>query len=281
MSVPSMKTQRTGLPSAVRPALAVCLALAALTPAAAQDFTPDTPPNPVPDPEGPVSADDLARGAIDVEGVAVHDNPFVVFGSADRFEYQSNDGEAKYVWDVFGYAGGDYHRLWIESEGEGLFDGSTEAAELQLLYTRPITPYWNAQIGWRHTFEPDDTDYLVIALEGLNVFWTGVEADLYISEDGDVSAAFEIEYDEPLTQRLILQPRLEIGAQFQDIEERRLGAGITGYEAGLRLRYEIRRELAPYVGISWAQTVFETADLLPEGVDAGTFSGVAGVRFWY
>ena len=257
------------------------LALALCAPAAAQEFTPDTPPDPVPDPDGPVTADQLARGTVDVEGDPVHDNPFVVFGITDRFEYQSNDGDGKYVWDVFGYAGGDYNRLWIESEGEGVFDGDTEAAELQLLYTRPITPYWNAQIGWRHTFEPDETDYLVIAAEGLNVFWTGVEADLYVSEDGDVSAAFEIEYDEPITQRLILQPRFEFNVQFQDVEAQNLGAGITGYETGLRLRYEIRRELAPYVGVSWAQTVFETADLLPEGEDAGTLSAVAGVRFWY
>lgn len=261
-------------------ALAGALALASAS-AGAQDYTPDTPPDPVPDPDGPVTADELARGTVEVPGVPVHDNEPRVFVSADRFEAQSNDGDAKYVWDVFGYAGGDYHRLWVESEGEGLFDGGTEGAELQLLYSRAITPYWNAQVGWRRTFEPEETDYLVIAAEGLNVFWTGVEVDLYVSEDGDVSGAAEIEYDEPLTQRLFLQPRFEVNVQFQDIEEEGLGAGITDYETGLRLRYEIVREFAPYVGVSWAQKVFETADLLPEGEEAGTLSAVAGVRAWF
>lgn len=251
--------------------------------AVAQSRDPDTPPaGGVPDPDGPVTADELARGDIDVPGVPLDDNPFRVFAIADRFEYQSNDGEAKYVWDAFAYAGGDYHRLWIETEGEGLFDGETEAAELQVLYSRAITPYWNAQIGLRHDFRPEpETDYLVLGLEGLNVFWTAVEADLYISEDGDVSAAFEMEYDQLLTQRLKLQPRLEINVQFQDIEEANLGAGVTDYSADLRLRYEIAREFAPYIGLSWLQRVGETADLLPEGEDAGTLSGVAGVRAWF
>ena len=265
-----------------RVACALGCALAALGVSVhAQDFTPDTPPDPVPDPDGAVTADELARGTVDVAGDPVHDNEFRVFGIADRLEYRTNDDEPAYLWDVFGYAGGDYDRLWIESEGEGVFDGGTGSADLQLLYSRAIAPHWNAQVGWRRTFEPDDTDYLVIAAEGLNVFWTGVEADLYVSEDGDVSSSLEVEYDEPITQRLFLTPRLEVNLQFQDVEERNLGAGITDYEAGLRLRYEIVREFAPYLGISWEQTVFETADLLPDDEDAGTFSAVAGVRAWY
>ena len=255
--------------------------LCAATAAQGQGPTPGTPPDPIHDPDGPVSPADLARGDIDVEGVPVHDNAFRAFVMADRLEYQSNDGDDKFVWDVFGYAGGDYNRLWIESEGEGLFDGDVGSADLQLLYSRAVTPYWNLQAGWRRTFEPEELDYLVLSAVGLNVYWTGMDLDLYVSEDGDVSGAFEMEYDELFTQRLKLQPRLEFGFQFQDIEERNIGAGITDYEVGLRLRYEIVREFAPYVGISWAQPVFETADLLPDSEDEGVLSGVLGVRMRY
>ncbi len=259
---------------------AVALASVA-TMAAAQESTPATPPDTIHDPDGPVGPGDLARGDIDVEGVPVHDNAFRAFAITDRLEYQSNDGDDKYVWDVFGYVGGDYNRLWIESEGEGLFDDDVESADLQVLYSRAVTPYWNLQAGWRRTFEPEELDYFVLSAVGLNVYWTGMDLDLYVSEDGDVSGAFEMEYDELFTQRLKLQPRLEFGFQFQDIEERDIGAGITDYEVGLRLRYEIVREFAPYVGISWAQPVFETADLLPDGEDDGVLSGVLGVRMWY
>lgn len=269
-------------PTAVsRPCSLAWLVAVSCTPAAAQEYTPDTPPDRVPDPDGPVTADELARGAIDVTGTPVHDNAFRIFGIADRLEYATRGGDPGYVWDTFGYAGGDYNRLWIQSEGESSFDGGLESADLQLLYSRAITSYWNAQVGWRRTFEGDDTNYLVIAAEGLNYFWTGVEADLYISEDGDASSSFTLEYDEPITQRLMLQPRLEANLQFQDVERKDLGAGITDYQVGLRLRYEIVREFAPYVGVSWAQTVFGTADRLPEGEDAGTFSAVAGVRAWF
>ena len=121
----------------------------------------------------------------------------------------------------------------------------------------------------------------MLSAVGLNIYWTGVELDLFVSEDGDVSGVFEFEYDELFTQRLKLQPRLELGFQFQDIEERDIGAGITDYEVGFRLRYEIVREFAPYIGISWAQPVFETADLLPDDEDDGVLSGVLGVRMWY
>ncbi len=234
------------------------------------------------DPEGPVSAQDLATGNIDVPGEPVHDNQFRVFGIADRLEYQSNEGDAKYVWDVFGYAGGDYNRLWVESEGEGLFDGGVEGAELQLLYSRAITPYWNVQAGGRYDFRPDPSKwYGVLAFEGINVYWTGQEIDFYVSEDGDVSGSVEIEYDELLTQRLILQPRFELNWQAQDVDELDLGQGITDYEAGLRLRYEFARELAPYIGVSWSRQVGDTADRLPDDADPGKLSFVAGLRAWF
>lgn len=234
------------------------------------------------DPRGPVTSEELGTGDIEVPGEPVHDNPFLFFGMVDRLEYQSNEGGPKYVWDVFGYAGGDYNRLWIESEGEGLFGKELDAAELQVLYNRAITPYWNIQAGARYDFRPNPSRwYGVLALEGLNVYWSEIEADLYVSDEKDVSFRFEAEFNEYITQRLVLQPRAEVNIQAQDVKDLGLGAGVTGFEVGLRLRYEIIREFAPYIGVSWAQTVGETAARLPPGEDAGVVSFVAGVRAWF
>jgi copper resistance protein B len=236
------------------------------------------------EPEGPVTARELALGEIDVEGEPVHDNPFIVFGIFDRLEYQSNEGEAKYVWDAFGFAGRDYNRLWVESEGEGQFDGTLGSADNMLLYNRAITPYWNLQTGVRYVERPEpspDRWYAVLAAEGLNVYWSGVEADLYLSEEADVSGSFEWEFNEFLTQRLVAQPRFEFNFQAQDVEELDLGAGVTDLEMGLRIRYEIRREFAPYVGVSWQKTVGETATMLPAGAESGAVSFVAGLRAWF
>ena len=234
------------------------------------------------DPIGPVTAEQLANGDFVVPGEPVHDNQFRVFGMLDRLEYQSDEGDSKYVWDGFAYAGGDFDRLWIESEGEGLFDGRLEAAELQVLYSRAISPYWNVQAGVRHDFRPDPSLwYGVLGFEGLNFFWSEVQADLYLSEDGDLSATVEGEFDEYLTQRLVLQPRIDVNAQAQDVDEFGLGAGITSLEAGVRLRYEFAREFAPYIGASWLQRVGETADRLSDDEDAGKFSIVLGLRVWF
>lgn len=270
--------------------LPVCgAALVVLAPFASPALSQGSEPVAVPDtiadvrdPRGPVTAEQLARGTFDVEGEPVHDNPILAFGIFDRLELRSGDGEDGYLFDGFAFVGGDYNRLWMELEGEGKIDGDLEAAQFQLLYNRAITPYWNFQIGARRDFKPEpELSYGVIGVEGLNVYWTGIEANLYVSEDGDVSADFEVEYDEFLTQRLILQPRFEIAAQAQDVAERDLGSGLTSYEVGLRLRYEIRREFAPYVGVSWAETLGETADMLPPGEDAGKLSAVAGLRVWF
>ncbi len=235
------------------------------------------------DPRGPVTAAELATGDFDVEGEPVHDNPFRYLIFFDRLEWRSGkDGNDAYLFEGFSFAGGDYNQIWLDYEGEGTFDGGLEAAELQLLYNRAITSYWNFQIGVRRDFEPEpQLTYGVIGFEGLNVYWSGVETNLYVSEDGDWSADLEVEIDEFLTQRLVLQPRFETAVQFQDVPELDLGSGITSYEAGLRLRYEFAREFAPYVGVSWTATVGETADLLPADVDAEEFSAVAGVRFWF
>lgn len=262
------------------------LLLAAAVPAAAQETAPAAPATPdgiaeVRDPRGPVSAEALGRGEIDVPGEPVHDDEFRIHGNLGRLEYQSNEGEAKYVWDGFAYAGGDYDRLWIESEGEGLFDGELEAGDVQVLYSRAITPYWNAQAGIRHDFSEPELWYGVVALKGLNVYWSEIAADAYLSEDGDVSGAFEIEYDALLTQRLIAQPRFEMNLQAQDVPDLGLGAGITSVEAGLRVRYEIVREFAPYVGVSWARRVGETAAMQGPGEDTGAVSFVAGIRIWF
>jgi copper resistance protein B len=234
------------------------------------------------DPRGPVTAEELARGNISVPGEPVHDNEFRVLGMFDRLEYQSREGTPTYVWDAFGYAGGDYNRLWIESEGEGGFNGPLESADLQVLYSRAITAYWNVQVGARRTFGAGPSRwYAVLAAEGLNIYWSQIEADAYLSEKGDLSGAFEVEYDAMLTQRLVAQPRFEVGLQAQDVPELGVGAGFTTVEAGLRVRYEIVREFAPYVGVSWVQKVGETAAMLPAGKSSSAVSAVAGVRMWF
>lgn len=214
----------------------------------------------------------------------VHDNELFAVFKADRFEYQSREGKPILLWDVEGWVGRDFNKLYLESEGVWSIDDEEVAeAGVELLYGRTITSFWDLQVGVRHDFRPDpDRTFAALGVQGMAPYRFEVDATAYVSEDGDVSAGLEAEYDLLLTQRLILQPRLETGIALQEVEEYGVGQGFTDIELGLRLRYEIRREFAPYIGISWSRKLGETADLVEdEGGDIETTSFVLGMKFWF
>lgn len=188
------------------------------------------------------------------------------------------------IWDAQAWWGGDYNRLWLKSEGEGEQGKSLESLELQTLYSRAIAPYWNAQIGLRHDFRPkgEERTHLAMGVQGLAPYRYEVDSALFVSEQGDVTARVEAEHEILFTQRLILQPRIEINAAAQPVKELGIGSGINNTEMGLRLRYEIRREFAPYIGVSWSRVYGATADMKEaEGEDISTVYLIAGIRAWF
>jgi len=204
--------------------------------------------------------------------------------SADRLEYQSNEGAGLFLWDAQGWWGGDYDKLWIKTEGETkLSGGSVEEAELQALYSRAVGPFWDIQLGLRQDFRPHPSrSHGVFGIQGLAPHWFEVDASAFISEDRDISARLEAEYDLLLTQRLILQPRFETNFAAQEVPELGIGSGINNVELGARLRHEITREFAPYLGVSWTRKLGETADFARAGgggVD--TTSLLLGLKVWF
>lgn len=213
----------------------------------------------------------------------IEDDRIVSFLLIDHLEYQDKDGDDAFAWEAEGWIGTDYNKIWIKMEGEKPVDDEVEAAEVQLLYSRLIAPFWDLQAGFRYDPEPDPSrSFAVLGVQGMAPYWFEVQAAAFISDDGDVSARFEAEYDILLTQRLIAQPLFEVNLAAQDVEELDIGSGFTDLELGLRLRYEIRREFAPYIGVSYERKLGETADLAEaEGEDKDSFAIVAGVRFWF
>ncbi|MCZ6855135.1 MAG: copper resistance protein B [Gammaproteobacteria bacterium] len=199
---------------------------------------------------------------------------------SDRLEYQSH-GDT-WVWDAEAWVGGDYHKVWLKTQGENS-NGQTEEAELQLLYSRAVSPFFDLQLGVRHDFEPQPSrTFAVVGLQGLAPQWIELDVAAFISEDGDFSARLELEYDLLLTQRLTLQPRIEIGLAAQEVAEHLVGKGLTNTELGLRLRYEVRRKLAPYLGVTWRKSYGGTRNFIEaEGGRDETFSFVTGIRFWF
>ncbi len=208
---------------------------------------------------------------------------------ADQFEYRNGGNDASNLlrWDIQGWRGTDYQKLWIKFEGEDETASGSGDLELQTLYSYAIDPFWDVQLGLRYdnTYSTDITNsrlHAVIGLQGLAPYWFEMEPALYISENGDISARVTSTYDLLLTQRLILQPRIEINVSANDVPEFDVGKGVNDLQLGFRLRYEIKREIAPYIGVSWNTAFGNTKHLIQannEKVDNLYF--VAGLRFWF
>lgn len=206
------------------------------------------------------------------------------FLQADRFELQSNEDPSALLWDGQGWVGGDYNRFWLKTEGEYVGESAEwEEAEIQGLYSRPISPYFDFQAGVRQDLQPGARrTFGVVGIQGLAPYWFEVDTALFFSHEGDVSARIETEYEMSLTQRLILQPRAEFDFAFQEVAQMGIGSGLSTFELGARLRYEFKREFAPYVGVSWVRAAGATADFLrQDGRSPGSLSVVAGLRLWY
>ncbi|UTW51241.1 copper resistance protein B [bacterium SCSIO 12827] len=201
----------------------------------------------------------------------------------DQLESRAGDGADVVAWDANAWIGNDDHRLAFKSEGENPIGKRLEKAELQFLYRRPISTFFDLNAGIRHDLRPDpDRTYAVIGVQGLAKQFVETDANLFLSETGDLSARLEAEVDWRLTQRLILQPTAEINVAFSEDRRIHSGAGINTVEAGLRLKYEIRREFAPYVGLHYERKVGATANFARgEGEDTDSLRFVAGVSFWF
>lgn len=207
--------------------------------------------------------------------------PFT-FILVDRLEYRSQAGPDFRVWDAQGWIGGDTNKFWFKTEGENEVGGRTERAEAQALYARRISPFWHVQAGVRRDSRSGiSRNSAVLAVQGLAPYWFDVEAMLFGDRRG-LSGRVELETDLLATQRLIFQPRIETQFSGYADRDRGVGRGIEHVEAGLRLRYEIRRELAPYIGVSWTRKLGDTADLArARGERVRESSIVAGIRLWY
>ncbi|MCI0733421.1 MAG: copper resistance protein B [Methylococcaceae bacterium] len=194
---------------------------------------------------------------------------------AERLEYEGNESLHLVKWDIQHWIGNDEHKLWMKTEGDYAADqGIFGRADLQLLYSRNIDTFWDFQIGARRAFEPERTFDAVLGFQGLAPYFIEVDSAVFINDRGNVLYRLDLNYELLLTQRLILEPRIEVNVAARDIKNRGVKAGVTEFEAGMRLRYEIEREFAPYVGFDYVEE-----ESLRE--HRHSLRVVAGLRFWY
>jgi len=245
-------------------------------------------PPPPPALAGPPHAADAVYGAEEMaearaRETAEHGGTRTYKVMIDQLEMQARKGDDGYYWEALAWYGGDINKLWISTEGEGNFGEGPEKSEIQVLYSRALNPWFNLQTGARHDFRPDpQRSHLVLGIEGLAPYWFEINAAIFLSTKGEFTARFEGEYDQRLTRRLILQPRLEFNLAAQNAPGIRVGSGLVNVETGLRLRYEFKPEFAPYIGVGYQRAFGNTADFArARGDNVGGLSLLLGVRTWF
>lgn len=218
----------------------------------------------------------------------VHDNQIYWLLLIEQLEYRHNQDIDSLNWEVLSWIGGDYQRIWLKTEGEIplIADGHGEA-ELQILYGQLVGDFWDFLAGLRydHSYGSGENRgrvFGVIGIQGLAPYMFEIDASLFISQDGDISARFSTEYELLLTQKLILQPEFKVNIALQEVQDFGVGSGLNDIELGLRMRYEINRQVAPYVGVSWERKFGDTADFAKEdGEGVDNLSVVGGMRLLF
>lgn len=209
------------------------------------------------------------------------DDPLLAMVMIERLEAGVGKSDTPQWLEAQAWAGFDRDKLWLKTEIERE-DDSTESADLELLYGRAVAPFWDVQVGWKRDLQPRPMrDWLAVGFHGLAPYFFEVDSTLYVAS-GRASMQLEAEYELPLTQRLVLSPRAEVVLNSYNEDRTGAGDGLSTLEAGLRLRYEIRREFAPYLGVHWERAYGETGDFRrEEGEDRGDVHVVVGIRAWF
>lgn len=212
------------------------------------------------------------------------------FTLVERAEFRTGEIDDTAVLDAQGWIGGDFQRFWWKIDSEQLTRSPKSGEfEVQALYSRLIRPFWDVQAGLRldRTYSGPDRETrgrLVLALEGLAPLWFEVEPALFISDKGKVSFSFIATYELLLTQRLVLEPRIDLrldAAEQKDVA-RFIGEGANDLDFGLRLRYDIRRQFSPYIGVEWHRALGASAGIARRaGTDVSRTAVVFGLRGWF
>lgn len=215
-------------------------------------------------------------------GMHMRDNAALAMLLVDQLEAFAGHDAHGQSWDVQAWYGNDSNKLWLRSEGDRS-GGKVEDAGAELLWSHAVASYWDTQLGLRHDFgDAPGRSWAAFGVQGLAPYWFDVEATAYVGTSGRTAARLRADYDVLFTQRLILQPELELNAYGRADPARRIGRGLSDGSLGLRLRYEVRRQFAPYIGVVWTRRFGATADFArADHRPVLDRQWVAGLRLWF
>lgn len=201
----------------------------------------------------------------------------------DKLEYVRAKGEEWGAYEGQAWFGSTFNRLVLKGEGE-FADGKMHESRTEVLWGHAVSPFWDTQLGARFDYghgEPS-RQWLAAGLQGLAPYWFELDATAYVGSGGRTALRFSAEYDLLLTQKLYLQPALEVNFYGKDDPERDIGRGLSDGKVGLRLKYEVNRQLVPYIGVEWSSKFGKTADIARDAGSARQETRfVAGLSFWF
>ena len=214
----------------------------------------------------------------------MHDNIVLSKFMIDRLERRDAKTTDSTYWEAQAWVGGDLNKIWLKTEGSRA-NGETDDADVELYYSRAVSAFWDAQVGIRHdysTAESPSRNWLGVGFLGLAPYLFEMDITAYLGNKGRSALRFKTEYDLLLTQRLVFMPELELNAYGKDDPQRALGSGLSDASLTLRLRYDVRREFSPYIGIMWTQLYGSTSDYARSaGKDVSKTQLLAGIRAWW
>jgi copper resistance protein B len=215
-----------------------------------------------------------------IELMDMEDQASLLMIKADALEWQHGD-EDRLSWDIQAWYGNDYDKLWFKSEGDA--EESENEARLELLWDRVIGRWWSVQTGIRHDLsEGPSRTWAAVGVQGTAPYWFEVEATAYVGEQGRSALRLAIDYELLLTQRVILEPDFELNVYGKHDAANLIGSGVSNSETALRLRYELKRELAPYVGLAWTRLYGKTAELArANAMEVNEVRWLIGIRGWF
>jgi len=230
----------------------------------------------------PVTDEDRRAAFPDVRGHAVHDSALNYLLLFDQLEWQTAEGANGINVDSRGWLGTDLDRAWFRAEGD-TESGHAGEVNAHLMYGRRFSRWWDVVAGIRQDFRPGSPQtWAAFGIQGLAPYWFEIEATAYVGGSGRTHARLEVEYELLLTNRLIVQPLFETEIVGKSDPERGIGSGISTTDLGFRLRYELRREIAPYIGVTWNNKWGQTADFAESaGEDRGGARFLTGLRVWF
>lgn len=213
----------------------------------------------------------------------VMDNQIFAHALFDQVEGRVGGANSEFRWDGQAWVGTDLNKFWFKSEGIVLGNGRVEDGRHKFLYDRAVTPYFNLQAGLRSDLDSRTTrNWAAFGFQGLLPYFFDLEATGYVSDQGHLAARIQASYDLLITQRLILQPEAELNFYSKADPGRSVGTGLSDIDAGVRLRYEISRKFAPYLGVAYEGKFGQTADFARrEGETAQGVRFVFGIRGWF